>query len=384
MRSWDVAVAGGGLAGAAAACQLASAGRRVVLLEREPGPRHKVCGEFISVEAQQQLATLGRAPAGDVLAALGAVPIELVRLASGAAQATAPLPFLAYGLSRLRLDAWLLAQAERAGASVERGRSVLGIDADRAGVRVRTAEGELAAGAAVLAIGKHELRGHRRRGPACALIGLKLHLRLSREQDRALQRHVELVLFPGGYAGLQPVEHGLANLCLLVDKERYASLGRDWRALVAAVPHLRQRLDGAVPCWERPLAVYRVPYGYLHRDDGEARLYRVGDQFAVIPSFTGDGMAMALHGAGLAAAAILAGRSAAAFHDEARQLFRPSLRVAGLVAAAGAVPWLQGPLTAACRLAPGLVTVIARRTRIGAMAALPEGSRAIAPCAGPS
>jgi flavin-dependent dehydrogenase len=369
MRSWDVAVAGGGLAGAAAACQLASAGRRVVLLEREPGPRHKVCGEFISVEAQHQLATLGGTPAGDVLAALGAVPIELVRLVSGAVEAAAPLPFPAYGLSRLRLDAWLLAQAERAGASVERGRSVLGIDADRAGVRVRTAEGELAARAAVLAIGKHELRGHRRRGPACALIGLKLHLRLSPEQDRALQRHVELALFPGGYAGLQPVEHGLANLCLLVDKERYASLGRDWRALVAAVPHLRRRLDGAVPCWERPLAVYRVPYGYLHQGDGEAALYRVGDQLAVIPSFTGDGMAMALHGAGLAAAAILAGRPAAAFHREAARLFRPSLRVAGLVAAAGAVPWLQGPLMAACRLAPGLMTAIARHTRIGAMPA---------------
>jgi flavin-dependent dehydrogenase len=371
--SWDVAVAGGGLAGAAAACHLARAGRRVVLLEREPRPRHKVCGEFISVEAQHHLETLGGAPAAEVLTALDAVPIERVRLASGAAQAVAALPFPAWSLSRLRLDAWLLEQAEHAGASVQRGRSVLKIAADRAGARLRTAGGELAAAAAVLATGKHELRGHRRPGPAGELIGLKLHLRLSPDQSRALCRHVELVLFPGGYAGLQPIELGLANLCLLVAKERYAAAGRDWRVLAASVPHLRRRLDGAVPCWERPLAVYRVPYGYLHRadgqgDGGEPAIYRVGDQLAVIPSFTGDGMAMALHGAGLAAAAILAGRPAEAFHREAARLFRPSLRVAGLVASAGGLSWLQGPLTAACRLAPGLMTAMARHTRIRAAA----------------
>ena len=73
---------------------------------------------------------------------------------------------------------------------------------------------------------------------ASELIGLKLHLRLDAAQTRALEGHVELSLFDGGYAGLQPVEGGIANLCLVVSKARFASLGRDWRRLVATMPHL--------------------------------------------------------------------------------------------------------------------------------------------------
>jgi flavin-dependent dehydrogenase len=359
--NWDVAIAGGGPAGAAAACHLARAGRRVVLLERERQPHHKVCGEFVSVEAGRHLASLG----GRGL--LGAAArIESVRLVRGRTEAAAPLPFLAWGLSRRRLDAWLLDQAERDGVAVCRGRTAQTLAADRAGVRLETAGGPVVAGAALLATGKHELRGHRRQGRGSDLIGLKLHLRLAEAERRALARHVELVLFEGGYAGLQPVEGGLANLCLLVGKGWFAGLGRDWRRLVLSVPHLARRLDGAGACWLRPLAIYGMPYGYLHGAGDEGAVYRVGDQVAVIPSFTGDGMAMALHSGAAAAGAILAGRPPAAFHRDVAAAFRRPVRLATLVSSAAGRPWLQGALATVCRLAPGLIGEIASRTRIRA------------------
>lgn len=363
MSRWDVAVAGGGLAGAAAACHLARAGRRVVLFEREPRPRHKVCGEFISVEARRHLDALGFAAAAD---SLGAVPIERVRLIRDRLEAAAPLPFRAWSLSRRRLDGWLLAQARSAGVAVRLGETVQGLRADGQGVRLATAQGEVAAGAALLATGKHDLRGHKRAGgDGAALIGLKLHLRLAPAQARALDRHVEIALFRGGYAGLQPIEDGRANLCLLVGKERFAALGRDWRRLVAAVPHLRARLADATPCWPRPLAIYRIPYGFLHRDDtAGGPIYRIGDQLAVIPSFTGDGMAMALHGAKLAAAAILADHPPAALYREAAAAFRRPLKLASLVATTGAASALQLPFAGLCRLFPSLMTALARHTRI--------------------
>src|SRR3546814_6034100 len=59
----EVLVLGGGLAGASAALELAQARIPVRLLERETGPRHKVCGEFLSVEAQRDLQRLGLDPA---------------------------------------------------------------------------------------------------------------------------------------------------------------------------------------------------------------------------------------------------------------------------------------------------------------------------------
>jgi hypothetical protein len=85
------------------------------LIEREPTPRHKVCGEFLSGEALEDLHALGI----DV-ASLGAVPIDYVRLAAARRAAEAPLPFPAASLTRKALDTALLAEAVAAGVRVER------------------------------------------------------------------------------------------------------------------------------------------------------------------------------------------------------------------------------------------------------------------------
>ena len=85
------------------------------------------------------------------------------------------------------------------------------------------------------------------------------------------------MLFSGGYAGLQPVEGGIANQCLLVDRDRFAALGRDWRALVAGVPHLAGRLTGARVRHARPLAVAGMPYGWITDDAAWGPVYRLGD-----------------------------------------------------------------------------------------------------------
>ena len=73
-------IVGGGLAGASAACILADAGRPTLLIERDPEPRHKVCGEFLSIEAQTYLADLSLD-----LDRLGASRISRIRLAHGRA-----------------------------------------------------------------------------------------------------------------------------------------------------------------------------------------------------------------------------------------------------------------------------------------------------------
>ncbi len=252
-------VAGGGLAGAAAACRLAQAGRRVVLLEREKAAAHKICGEFISGEALAELAALGVD-----LAALGAVPITAMRLVHRGRVAESRLPFPAASLSRLALDEALLCRAAALGAELHRG------------VRVRKAEpGRLQTDRGAC---RRPRCCWRRASTMCAacrarrmtppddLIGFKLHLHLRPAQRAALAGHVEIVLFDGGYAGLQMVEGGVANLCLLVDRSRYDA---DWPALLAALEredsHLARRLDGARPAWARPLTIFRVPYGFVHR-----------------------------------------------------------------------------------------------------------------------
>ena len=78
-------IAGGGVAGAAVACLL---GRDALLVEREAAAHDKICGEFLSWEAQAYLRRLGLDLHG-----LGASPIHSIRLVHGRQVAAARLPF---------------------------------------------------------------------------------------------------------------------------------------------------------------------------------------------------------------------------------------------------------------------------------------------------
>lgn len=356
-------VVGGGPAGSALATRLARAGREVVLFEREAGPADKVCGEFLSREAESYLASLGIS-----LEALGAAPIAALRLYEGRHVATAALPFAAWSLSRRALDEALLARAAAAGATIRRGVKVTGLSRCPAGFRVQLGDGAaVEAGAAFLATGKHDLRGHPRGGGLQDdLLAFKLYFRLAPWQAAALDGHVELLLFEDGYAGLSPVEAGRANLCLVVRRRRFAGLGQRWDGLLAALraeaPHLDARLDGAAPCWPRPLALSAIPYGHVRRRS--SGIWYLGDQAAVIPSFSGDGMSIALHSAALAASTYLAGGRADAYQRRlARDVTGQVLLATGLSYGLVRRP-VQVALSAAARLLPGLMAAVASRTRV--------------------
>lgn len=355
-------IVGGGPAGATAGWHLARAGLPVRLFERDPAPRDRICGEFVSVEAQEQLRQMGIDPA-----ALGAPAIDRLRLVSGDRVAEAALPFRAYGLTRRTMDAEMLARAAAAGALVERGVTVRAID----GLRLATDAGDVAAAQLVLASGKHDIRGQKRvsRGTVTDLIGFKSYFRLSAAQAAALTGFIEILLFPGGYAGLQMVEGGKANLCLLVERRRFDAAG-GWPALLAALQrdcgHLARRLGGAEELLERPLTVAGVPYGFRYRPqpDDTPALYRVGDQCAVIPSFSGDGMAIAMHSGRAAAAAIVAGIDARTYHAARRTDFARQMATARLLYRIGQPTRLQPLIVEAARAWPGLASRLAAWTRI--------------------
>jgi len=359
----DALVVGGGLAGGALATALASAGRKVVLFEREAGQHHKVCGEFLSREAVLYLAALGIDPL-----ALGASRIHSLRLFSGHRLATVELPFPALSLSRRVLDRALLDRAAYAGADIRLGARVQSLEFVAGDWQVRLAGGETwTARSAFLATGKHDLRGWPRpSGMQSDLIGFKMHFRLPPEQVAVLAGHVELTLFPGGYAGLELVEHGVANLCLLVKRTRFEALGQQWDALLANIAqgcrHFGERLQGAVPCWDRPLAVASIPYGYVRsKSDG---IWRLGDQSAVIPSFSGDGMSIALHSARVAAACYLGGSSTSFYQRQIAHDVAIPVRCATLLSMLCVNPVGKKLIGWGAERLPSLMSVVAAATRV--------------------
>ena len=360
----QILIVGGGIAGCAAAIALSRKGRRVTLFEREPACRHKVCGEFLSGEALEDLQALGI----DV-ASLGAVPIHSVRLASTTRAAEAPLPFAAASLTRKALDTALIAEAVAAGVRVIRGRTVQSLlRTEDEFWEVTLDDGTLwKAPVAFLATGKHDLRGHARPKDPERWVAFKTYFRLARLQAAELARNSELMLYPGGYGGIQPVEGGIANLCWVVQQKFFAQAGGRWESHLEKMkqdcPHLAMRLAGAEPLLSQPIAVTHIPYGYIRRTT-ESGLYCIGDQAAVIPSFTGDGISVALHTARCAVGAYLMDEPAPLFQAKLGSALTAQMRLA-VIAADGLNNAVARAVLPLClRIWPGVMRVTAMLTRV--------------------
>ena len=152
----DVIVVGGGAAGGAAAFHLAALGRAVLVLDQAPFPRHKPCGGGMAASVQQWF-PFNLKPVVESV-------IERVRFSWDLddpviAELPGSSPF--WIVRRSRLDAFLLEQAQAAGAAFEPGVRVERIEHSAEGawrLEVRSSEGDapprqLRARAVVLADG---------------------------------------------------------------------------------------------------------------------------------------------------------------------------------------------------------------------------------------
>ena len=182
----DVAIVGGGPAGAALASRLAGAGRDVVVLERAPGWRWRAGGVFASPAAVVALRDLGL-DAGFLEAVTRPVPamrVETIagttfRLTYGTENGGAP----AVGFDRSTLDPGLLELARARGADVRAGTTVTAADLRARTLEVRTPDGSTATISAGVIVGADGLRSTIARAAGVARpvrlaprVGLTYHL----------------------------------------------------------------------------------------------------------------------------------------------------------------------------------------------------------------
>lgn len=265
-----VTIAGGGLAGLSLGVALRGRGVPVSLFEAGRYPRHRVCGEFISGVRREELEELGIAN----LMEDAPRHVRTVWFEGEDELLRAELPVPAIGMSRFCLDQRLVGRLEELGGKVETGSRVKPL-VDVVGEGV------------VLATGRPRRES--------AWLGLKAHY-----QGLELTAGLEVHLSGSGYVGLTPVEGGRVNVCGLFHRqgsleggERRLLLPRAMREV--GLSDLAERLEQATVDLDSIKGVNQFLLGWQPRARTDE--LRIGDQAAMIPPFTGNGMSMAFQSA---------------------------------------------------------------------------------------
>lgn len=291
-KLYECIVIGGGVAGSTAAYHLAKLGYNVAVLEKTQGPHHKVCGEFLSFEVLEYLKEMGILLNDDIPV------IKYFQLFSPRSNTGFTFPFPGRGISRYKLDEELLGHAKDSGADVFRGVSMRSYQKEDGELfRIETGTHVFYARHLFIATGKHDhSKEYKRQGKDHSYLGLKTHIYLKFLWNE-LKETTILFSFPGGYGGICPVENDTMNFCFVIDKKVYKSLNSNFDGIIAFLRRSNSKLDSILQqanFMDVVCAVGYIPYGFLRCQNSIGNIYFLGDQRMVIPSFTGDGMAIAL------------------------------------------------------------------------------------------
>ncbi len=387
--TYDAVIIGAGPAGSAAAILLARAGWSVALLEKQPFPRRKVCGECIAASNLPLLDGLGL----DAVIARDAGPeLRYVALMQGDARVLAAMPTApdvrhpwGRALGRETLDVLLVAAARQAGATVLQPCAVTAISGGPGNwqltARSENANLQLQGRVAIAAHGSWEPlpsgRARRRMSRSGAdLFAFKANFRGATLAPGCLP----VLALDGGYGGMVVADGGVVTVACCVRRDRLDALraqapGRCAGDVVEAwlrgqCAGVDQALAGAQRdgTW---LASGPLDPGIRVRADD--RLLRIGNAAGEVHPILGEGISMALQSAGLLCEQLRSGKTPEQRADPAWQArvarhyaaqwrvhFARRLRLGALVANLAMRPFTARVLVLLARAWPGVLTLSAR------------------------
>ena len=292
---YDVAIAGGGLAGLSAAILLGKKGHRVVLFEKEKYPFHKVCGEYISLESREFLLSLG-APLND-----WSLPVitQLSVTSPNGTELNQRLPLGGFGVSRYRIDNELRQIAEENNVELLEDARVQEIRFDNNTFAITTDKGEWRSLVCCSAAGKRsnlDVRWKRKftQQKPNALnnyIGVKYHAVLG--HPRTL---ISLHNFRNGYCGISPIEDNKTCICYLTTADNLRSRGNDIRQMEKDIlfknVYIKEAFDNAAMIYQKPLTISQISFD--KKEQVVDHVLMLGDSAGMITPLCGNGMSMAL------------------------------------------------------------------------------------------
>jgi len=297
----DVVIIGGGLAGLTSAIHLSKSGLKVILIEKNEFPKHKVCGEYISNEVIPYFQWLS-------LNIYELNPSKISKLEFSTAKGkiiSGNLPLGGFGISRYELDYYLYQKALENGCQIIQD-TVANIQFKEERFTIFTTNNlEFNAKIVLGAFGKRS----------------NLDLKLNRDfiQKKApwlaVKAHysgnfpnnlVGLHNFTGGYCGVSKVEKNKINICYLVDYEtfkQHKNIEEFQSKVMYKNPNLKTIFENSVLIFDKPLTISQI--SFEKKEAVENHILMIGDTAGLIHPLCGNGMAMAIHSAKIASELIL-------------------------------------------------------------------------------
>ena len=299
--TYDVAIIGGGLAGLTSALHLSKCNKRVLLIEKNEYPKHKVCGEYISNEVLPYLNSLGIDPVKE-----GAKEIDQLELSTVKSKTIrGELPLGGFGMSRYFLDELLAKKALENNAVIQQD-TVEKISFEDHHFFIYTKKNQMYTGrVAIGAFGKRsnlDVQMNRkfiqRKSP---YVAVKTHVK-GVFPDNLVALHN----FKGGYCGVSKVETNAINVCYIVNFssfKKYKNIEDFQKQVVLKNDHLRKIVTQASPIFEKPLTISQI--SFKTKKPVEDHILMCGDTAGMIHPLCGNGMGMAIRSAQIASLEIL-------------------------------------------------------------------------------
>jgi len=313
----DVLVIGGGPAGSTAGNLVASAGRRVVVLEKDAFPRFHI-GESLLPHAMNLFDRLG---VREAVARIGSVEKYGARFVTGDGSHSNtiyfdrtfdPSPIMTYQVVRAEFDELLLAECARRGADVRQRNAA--VSAERSDgewrVRVRAAAVEHGAGEeeyevrcsfVIDASGRETFLAQRERSKRMA----ERHRRIAiyaHYSDVELDPGIDagntvIVAVEGGWFWVIPLARGATSIGLVMDAARYRASGLApadaLERAMRACPEVARRIGAS----RRLSEVYATSnYSYFTGAAAGDGWVAAGDAYAFLDPIFSTGVWLAMHG----------------------------------------------------------------------------------------
>ena len=314
VQRYDLAIAGGGPAGSAAAWQAVRTGARVIVLDKAEFPRDKPCGDGLTPRAVSYLQKMGLADEVAKFHRLNRATIFSPSQWELSFPRRPGMPDHGHGARRRELDTLLLKNAESAGAEVRQSAEVVGpiVDDDGrvTGVTLKTGE-QVLADAVIAADGAYSpvKRGLKldSRYHGYSAIAIRAEMRANRPDSDSLDIYLKLA-FRGdqlpGYGWVFPLGGGRVNIGL-----GYVNSYKNWQQINAT--QLLGEFLATLPAeWELPpigelqkskaTQGWRLPMGFTAWPPWRPGVLFAGDALGAARPVSGAGISKALQ-SGLAA-----------------------------------------------------------------------------------